>query len=48
MPSARHHLPASPETIHWGFFDAQLPPVLTVRSGDSVTIDTISGGPEDS
>ena len=46
MPRARHHLPASPETIHWGFFDAQLPPVRTVRSGDTITIDTISGGPE--
>jgi acetamidase/formamidase len=46
MPGAHHHLSASAETIHWGFFDAQLPPVRTVRSGDTVTIDTISGGPE--
>jgi acetamidase/formamidase len=46
MPGAHHHLSASPETIHWGFFDAQLKPVLTVRSGDTVTIETISGGPE--
>jgi acetamidase/formamidase len=42
----RHHLQASPETCHWGFFDATLRPVLTVASGDEVTIDTISGGPD--
>ena len=41
----RHHLHASPETCHWGFFDAALKPVLTVASGDEVTIDSISGGP---
>src|SRR5688572_12858853 len=42
----RHHLQASPETCHWGFFDAKLKPVLAVASGDEVTIDTISGGPD--
>ncbi|MGO4714526.1 acetamidase/formamidase family protein [Bradyrhizobium sp. 2TAF24] len=41
-----HHLRASPETCHWGFFDATLKPVLTVKSGDEVTVDTLSGGPE--
>jgi len=41
-----HHLHSSPETCHWGFFDAQLKPVLTIASGDEVTIDTISGGPD--
>src|SRR5436305_6638455 len=41
-----HHLRASPQTCHWGFFDAGLNPVLTIASGDEVTIDTISGGPE--
>jgi len=41
-----HHLHSSPETCHWGFFEAKLKPVLTVSSGDEVTIDTISGGPE--
>ncbi len=43
---ARHHLPATTETVHWGFFDASLPPVLRVESGDTVTVDTVSGGPE--
>jgi acetamidase/formamidase len=44
--SRHHHLPASPATCHWGQFDAALPPVLTIQSGDHVTIDTISGGAE--
>ena len=37
---AHHHLKASGQTCHWGFFDATLKPRLTIRSGDSVTIDT--------
>src|SRR3974390_2059087 len=41
-----HHLRSSPETCHWGFFEAKLKPVLAIKSGDEVTIDTISGGPE--
>jgi acetamidase/formamidase len=43
---AHHHLHSSPATCHWGFFEARLQPVLTVKSGDEVTIDTVSGGPE--
>ncbi|MEX6505196.1 acetamidase/formamidase family protein [Jiella sp. M17.18] len=42
----RHHLKASPATCAWGYFDPKREPVLTVRSGDTVVIDTISGGPE--
>lgn len=41
-----HRLQSSPETCHWGFFDAALPPVMTVRSGDTVTIEAISGSGE--
>jgi acetamidase/formamidase len=41
-----HHLHSSPATCHWGFFEAKLKPVLTIASGDEVTVDTISGGPE--
>lgn len=44
---ARHHLSAAPEHLHWGFFDAALPPVLRIRSGDRVDIDCLSGGPDD-
>jgi acetamidase/formamidase len=41
--SETHLLQSSPETCHWGFFDAALPPVTTVRSGDIVTVECISG-----
>ena len=40
-----HRLAASPESVHWGCFDAALPHVLTIASGDRVTIDSVSGGP---
>src|SRR6266436_29234 len=42
--SQHHTLRASPETCHWGFFDAGLKPVLSVASGDTVTVDSVSGG----
>jgi acetamidase/formamidase len=41
-----HILHAGPDTCHWGFFDAGLKPVLTVASGDTVTLDSVSGGPD--
>ena len=41
-----HRLDAAPETVHWGFFDAALEPIITVDSGDVVVISTVSGGPE--
>jgi acetamidase/formamidase len=44
--SQHHVLRASPETCHWGFFDAGLKPVLTVASGDTVTLESVSGGPD--
>ena len=44
--SQHHELRAGPETCHWGFFDAGLKPVLSVASGDTVTIDSVSGGPD--
>ena len=37
---------AGPATVHWGFFDAKLPPVLTIGSGERVTISSVSGSPE--
>lgn len=43
---AHHHLGPSVETSHWGFFDANLEPALTIESGDRVTVPSISGGPE--
>jgi acetamidase/formamidase len=43
MPK-HHTLLPSPETVHWGHFDAKIPPRLTVDSGDTVTVVTVSGG----
>ena len=40
-----HHLTSTPATVHWGYFDAALAPVLTINSGDRVTVETVSGGP---
>ena len=38
-----HRLDAAPETVHWGFFDANLKPLITVDPGDEVVISTVSG-----
>ena len=37
-----HVLRATPQTCFWGFFDRSLPPVLTVRSGDLVDVETLT------
>src|SRR5262249_29526235 len=42
----QHRIDAGPDTVHWGFFDAGLKPIITVDSGDQVTISTVSGAPE--
>ena len=40
---ARHHtLPATSETIHWGYFSKNVEPALTVMSGDFITVETLS------
>ena len=41
-----HELHSSPETCQWGVFDARIPPVLEIASGDRVTIHTVTGAPE--
>ena len=40
-----HELKASPTTVHRGFFDASLNPVLTIDSGDVVRLETATGNP---
>ena len=40
-----HDLKASPATVHRGFFDASLKPVLTIDSGDIVRLETATGNP---
>jgi len=44
--SQHHTVSCRPEHCHWGFFDAALKPVATLASGDTVSIDCVSGGPE--
>jgi len=35
-------LRSTPETVIWGYFSADLPPVLAIKSGQTVKIDTVS------
>ena len=37
-----HSIPSRPETVSWGWFPLDKPPVLTIASGDTVRIDTLS------
>lgn len=39
---AHHYLAANTETVHWGYFSRMLPPVMEVRSGDIITIETLT------
>jgi acetamidase/formamidase len=41
----RHVLEPGPKTVHIGFFDAALEPVLRIDSGDIVSLKTASGNP---
>lgn len=43
---AQHVVRVTPSTIQWGYFAAGSKPVLTVKSGDVVTMDTIVGIPD--
>ena len=44
--ATHHELHATTKTAHWGFFDAAIPPVLEIASGDRVTLHSINGGPD--
>jgi hypothetical protein len=37
-----HYLPATAETVHWGYFSKLLKPVVEIDSGDYVTIETLT------
>ena len=39
-----HDLPLRPETVHWGYYDAKIPPALRVASGDRVRVETMIAG----
>ncbi len=43
---ALHNVAATPSTVRWGIFDAAIPPVATVQSGDTVVLECVSGGPD--
>lgn len=40
-PAGAHDLPISPDHIHWGYYSGSLEPVLTIASGDHVTVETM-------
>ena len=42
VPGALHHLRATPKTVHWGYFDPALAPVLKVKSGDLIRAEAIT------
>ena len=39
---AYHYLPATADTVHWGFFSKTLKPQVEIDSGDIVTIETLT------
>src|SRR4026207_1591222 len=41
-----HRLDAGPDTVHWGYFDASLKPLVTIEPGDEVVMSTVSGAPQ--
>src|SRR5262252_7011635 len=42
--SRTHDLTLTPEHVHWGYYDARLPPALRVASGDRVRVETMVAG----
>ena len=36
-----HQLKATPKTVAWGYYDAKAKPVLRIRSGDTVEVQTL-------
>jgi acetamidase/formamidase len=39
---ALHHLPATADTVHWGYFSKTLKPQIEAESGDFVTVETLT------
>jgi acetamidase/formamidase len=40
----RYEIPATPENMVWGYLDSTSPPVLTMSSGDTVTLHSFPAG----
>ena len=41
VSAQKYTLPATPKTVAWGYYDYAAPPVLHIRSGDTVVFDTL-------
>ncbi len=37
-----YYIPVSDKTVHWGYLSRSIQPIITVRSGDVVTIETLT------
>src|SRR5271154_1041410 len=44
--SAIKILKATPQNIQWGHYDADVKPVIVVKSGETIRVDTVSGTPD--
>ena len=42
--TTRHEIPATPESMVWGYLDSAVKPVLSVASGDTVTLHSFPAG----
>ena len=42
MTRRDYGLRATPDTVHWGYFDRSLAPVLRIRSGDLIAVETFT------
>ncbi len=42
QPPSDHFVPSRPDTLSWGWFPLDKPPVLTIVSGETVLVDTLS------
>ena len=43
-PPRTHELPLVPEHVHWGYYDARVPPALRIPPGDRVRVETMVAG----
>ena len=39
-----HELSLAPESVHWGYYDSRVPPVLRITSGERVRVETMVAG----
>lgn len=41
QPTSTYQLKPTPKTVAWGYYDASTPPVLRIKSGDTVEVQTL-------